>query len=55
MTNFTRGLLIGGLVGATLGLAGMMNSDWVQRNVWKPSKKAIKRASRVMNDAADMI
>ena len=55
MNNFTRGLIIGGFVGATLGLTGMLNSSWVQRNFIRPSRKAIKKASRVMNDVAGMM
>ena len=55
MNNFTRGLIIGGFIGAALGLTGMKNSDWIQKNFWKPSRKAIKRASRVMNDVAGMM
>lgn len=55
MNNFTRGLIIGGFLGATLGLTSMKNSDWVQKNFWKPSRKAIKKASRVMNDVAGMM
>ena len=55
MNNFTRGLLIGGFIGAALGLTGIRNSDWVQKNVWRPSRKAIKRASRVMNNVASMM
>ncbi len=55
MNNFTRGLLIGGFLGAALGLTGAVNSDWVQKKVWKPSRKAIKKASRVMSDVAGMM
>ena len=55
MNNFTRGLLIGGLVGAALGLTGMKNSEWMNKKVLKPSRKAIKRASRVMSEVASMM
>lgn len=55
MNNFTRGLLIGGVVGAALGLTGFTNSDWVQKKFLKPSRKAIKKASKVMNDVAGMM
>ena len=55
MNNFTRGLVIGSLVGAALGLTGMKNSSWVQKNVWKPSRRAIKKASKVMNSVAGMM
>ncbi len=55
MNNFTRGFIIGGFIGAALGLTGMKNSDWVQKNFWKPSRKAIKKASRVMSDVAGMM
>lgn len=55
MNNFTRGLLVGGFLGATLGLTGMVNSDWLQKKVWKPSRRAIKKASKVMNDVAGMM
>lgn len=55
MNNFTRGLLIGGLVGATLGLTGVVNSDWLQKNFWKPSRRAIRKASKVMNNVASMM
>jgi len=55
MNKFTRGLLIGGLIGAALGLTGIRNSEWMQKKIWKPSRKAIRKASRVMNDVAGMI
>lgn len=55
MNNFTRGLLIGGLVGTALGLTGMGNSEWVRRNFLKPSRKAIRKASKVMGDVAKMM
>ena len=55
MNNFTRGLLIGGFIGAALGLTGMKNSAWMKRNVLRPSRKAIKKASRVMSDVAGMM
>jgi len=55
MNNFTRGLIIGGFIGAALGLTGIRNSSWVQKNVWRPSRRAIKKASRVMSDFAGMM
>jgi len=55
MNKFTRGLIIGGVIGAALGLTGMKNSTWVQKNVWRPSRRAIKKASRVMSDVAGMM
>ena len=55
MNNFTRGLIIGSFIGAALGLTGMKNSSWVQKNVLRPSRKAIRKASRVMNDVAGMM
>ena len=55
MNKFTRGLLIGGVIGAALGLTGMKNSAWMQKNVWRPSRRAIKKASRVMSDVASMM
>ena len=55
MNNFTRGLLIGSFIGAALGLTGIKNTAWMQKNVFRPSRKAIKKASRVMNDVAGML
>lgn len=55
MNNFTRGLLIGGFVGAALGLTGMKNSDWMKKKFWKPSRQAIKKASKVMSEVASMM
>ena len=55
MNNFTRGLLIGGFVGAALGLTGMKNSEWMNKKVWRPSRKAIKRASKVMSEVASIM
>lgn len=55
MNNFTRGLLLGGIVGTALGLSGIGNSAWMKKKVWKPSRQAIKRASKVMNEVASMM
>jgi len=55
MNNFTRGLIIGSFIGAALGLTGIKNSSWVQKNVWRPSRRAIKKASRVMSNVAGMM
>ncbi len=55
MNNFARGLLVGSIVGTALGLTGVGNSDWMKKKVWKPSRQAIKRASKVMNEVASMM
>ena len=55
MNNFTRGIVIGSIVGTAIGAATMNNRMWMKKNVIKPSKNAIKKASRVMNDVAGML
>ena len=55
MNNFTRGLIIGGVVGAALGLTGMKNSEWMNKKVLRPSRRAIKRASKLMSEVASMM
>lgn len=55
MNNFTRGIIIGSVVGTALGAASASNNMWMKKNIVKPSKNAIKKASRVMNDVAGML
>ena len=55
MNNFTRGIIIGSIVGTALGAATASNSMWMKKNIVKPSKNAIKKASRVMSDVAGML
>ena len=55
MNNFTRGIIIGSVVGTAIGAATASNSMWMKKNIVKPSKNAIKKASRVMNDVAGML
>lgn len=55
MNNFTRGLLVGSIVGTALGMSGVGSSMWMKKKVWKPSRKAIRRASKVMSEVASMM
>lgn len=55
MNNFTRGVIIGSIVGTAIGATSVSNKVWMKKNVIKPSKMAIKKASRVMNDVAGML
>ena len=55
MNKFTRGMIIGSVVGTTIGMLGVNNNMWMKKNVLKPSKRAIKKASKVMNDVAGMM
>lgn len=55
MNNFTRGLLIGSIVGTALGMTGAGNSVWMKKKVWKPSRMAVKKVSKVMNEVANMM
>ena len=55
MNNFTRGIIIGSIVGTAVGAASVSNSMWMKKNIVKPSKNAIKKASRVMSDVAGML
>ena len=55
MNNFTRGMIIGSVVGTTLGMIGVNNNPWMRKNVLKPSKRAIKKAGKVMSDVAGMM
>ena len=48
-------MMIGSAIGATLGMLGSTNEMWMKKNVLKPGKRAIKKASRVMNDVASML
>ena len=55
MNKFTRGLIIGGVIGAAIGLTGLKNYDWMQKKVFKPSRRAMRKAGRFMNDMANMM
>ena len=55
MNNFTRGIIVGSVVGTTLGMFGLNSNTWMRKNVLKPSRRAIKKASKVMNDVAGMM
>ena len=55
MNNFTRGMVIGSIVGTAVGMISKTNSKWMKNSVLKPSKHAIKKATKVMNDVVDMM
>lgn len=55
MNNFTRGMIVGSVVGTTLGMIGVNNNQWMKKNVLKPSKRVIKKVGKVMNDVAGMM
>jgi hypothetical protein len=55
MNSFARGIIVGSMVGATIGALGANNNVWMRKNVIKPSRRAMRRASRVMNDVAGML
>lgn len=55
MNSFTRGIIVGSMVGATIGMMGANKNVWMKKNVIKPGRRAMKKASRVMNDVAGML
>ncbi len=55
MNNFTRGMVIGSIVGATIGMVSKTDNKWIKNDVLKPSKHAIEKATKVMNDVVDMM
>lgn len=55
MNKFTRGMIIGSVVGTTIGMLGISNNVWMKNNVLKPSRRAIKKASKIMNDVANIM
>ena len=55
MNNFTRGMVVGSIVGTAIGMFSAGNSKWMDKNVLKPSRHAIKKATKVMNDVVNMM
>ena len=55
MNNFTRGIIVGSIIGTAIGATSVSNKMWMKKNVINPSKYAKKKASRVMSDVAGML
>mgnify|MGYP003449605672 CR=1 FL=1 len=53
MNNFTRGIIIGSIVGTALGAVSANNSVWMRKNIVKPSKNAIKKADMAMYEGKE--
>ena len=55
MSHFTKGIIAGSVIAAALGVTGMANSRWMRKRVWRPSRSAAKKISKLMAEVANMI
>lgn len=54
--NFTKGLIIGGLVGVSLNmLSNNMKDPKVRRRMMKPGRNFMRKTNRVFHDVCDLL